>query len=1292
MKIKVLLTIALLFVPYINAQSKPDLYVEDAKVFPEEIYEGDQIRINFTVGNKGNEKAQNVEIALFVDDRTKVIDKTKIDELMPDEEEIISFYWLAKEGIHTLFIFVDYNGIIDEENEDNNIISLEINVKKPIYPTFPPSPSNASWWDARWHYRVPITVSMIGQRKEFSYENKMVYCNINFTRLMNKISYIQAGTFSRRTFYPESVRIVEYSLSNNTWIPVKSIGREIVFSKDYDALNNANVTIIWVINEELQPHERKYYYIYWDTFENGKKIGEFARIYSGIRNCEFEDIHSIQWKNVSEGAIKWKIGYDTDPIEGDKCFKIEAKGLYGKGYIWTNSYAKVYQNFRVPDEGKTYYILHARIYVYSDLEFAIWQLSLDGSIIESGYSTGKWIEVRKNITNYLKGKNYVTLSFKIEITQNKVFTQPHEVKAYIDSCWIETPNIILNLSENNSHGWWGEIYGIESIYIAGVKGKDYIESIEIKSNAFPREVIAKLYSPQSKLIKTTMPFPDPSFENEEYTYLFYSDEYTCKASFRNIAHSGKKAVELKLSDYEGKWEFEKEKVSKDDMVGLRQNITHGIFLSNIPSLFFWYKIEKASPDSYLNYTLLTMGSKPRFHTVYLSNLNRDGNWHIYRIPDSILNSWRKGGGKITGIEIRLVANKDGAENTVYIDDLGYCFMPMNATDRTRWHIDDFYRFSSITEVGKWRIDIILSDGSDYIFEKNVLINVDAAANLDIYKMDVPSQIKEGEKAKFIVYIKNHGPKDISFDMPINVSLSIYQEGGDYFKMKKSIAGLNASKTKEVDFEWCATYGMEKYNGSWKVIARVNENGKIPEWEMKDNWYATFISVEPKPDLEIKMDDILFNPSHPASNESFNISIIVNNIGYINATARIMLYAKKIDEKKFKPIINGSIEKFVERKNWEKIILKWKAKEGIYNIKVKVECENETNLGNNVIIKDIRIGGDADTEPPLIENVRVNPKIQGMGKFVNISAKIYDKDTTIDKAIIYINSNEKSHVMRRVSYTNIYYANISFNEIGYYEFYIKAWDTAIWQNENKSSVEKFRIVYEDIETNAPKIEAITIEPIEARQVVFEKVNISAFIDDESGIEKAILYVKIGNNEYEYEMKSKNKIYFYEKKYDKIGTYYYYIKAIDASANSNYNVSEIFSFEIPKDYDYDDVPDILEIEIGSNPKNASQTINVSIGNEKGYLIFIEEDNKYLYWDKDKNVTRNVLERDINGDGKNEILFDVNGDGKYDYYYNTILNEIERYKEKKEKREIETRWIIPPLALFILVCIGFLYIRKR
>jgi len=1270
--------------PTISIAEKPDIYIKNIEKPSGKIYEGDEVAINFTIGNSGNE-AIDTEVALFVDNRSKIIDKINVS-LGAGEVKEETLFWLAEEGNHTVYIFADYLNKINEENEDNNIANIEISVSKPKYVAFPPPPENAVWWDEKWHYRVPVDASMFGKRSGYIYENKMVYCNINFTLLMDEISHVQTGTFSKRTFNPDSVRVVEYENDNGTWKPLRVVGREIIFSSDYNALKNANVTLLWVMEGDLKPHERRYYYVYWDTLENGKKSGEYGNIYSGIKNCEFEG--NTQWKNTTSGNLKWDIGYVKDPLESDRCYSIHARGLYGGGLVWINGqYAKISESFNVPDEGQNNYVFHGKVYVSSDIEIFEWEITIDGNLIASGKVNSGWEEITKNITSYLKGKSSSLISFVLKITQSKIYppTEPHEVNAYIDSFWIETENVETGIYENKSQGWDGEV-NVENKYIAGVEGKNSIEEIEFTANAQPKEVVAKLYSPKSKLMKMSMPFPDPSFEGE-YTNLFYSDEKTCEVEIdKGTYHTGGKSIMMKLSNYVGKFKIENEDVKETDTVGFRQNITHEIPSSYIPDLFFWYKIDKASSSSYINYTLNTIGSSPLSHKIYLSSLINDGEWHKYNIPKSILKKWRRHGGKVAGIEVRLVAGEAGAESTIYIDDLGYAFIPIQP-DRTRWRIEDFYNFTNGELAGKWRLDVIASDASDYRITKSVFLNVLPSADLDVYRVSFPSGLKEGETGRFVVYIKNNGPKNVNESTPINVTLSLYQDASIPVKMRKSVAGLMTGESKKVYFDWVASYGNASYNGTWHVVARVNEENTIPEWNTLNNWYATKIEVEARPDMDIKMDDIIFSPMHPLNRE-VNISVIVHNNGYKDGNAKIRIYEKSDD--RYIEITNGSIEKIIGKRSWERITQKWTApSNGTYQIKVIVECDEEINKNNNVVIKNLRVGGSIDNEPPSITSVDITPDMQAMGKEIVITAIIKDNKTSIDKAIahIYNSTYERELVMKRKGETDVYYINTTINRVGEYNCYIEAWDTANIQNNKKSEEKTFRIIYEGIETNPPVITGITFPSV---QVIGEDVNISAYIDDESNIKDAFVYISHnGNTEKQRMEKGKDKIFYYSAKYN-VGEYTFYIEAIDASVNENRNKSAFYSFEIPVDYDMDDVPDDVEISIGSNPKSANDTINVTIDNFFGYLIFISED-KYIYWSRTYNKTGDIKMKDVNGDGELDILFDVNYDTIYDHYYDTKSKSIHTYREIK-KQEVPIIWIVPPTILFLIAGTLFIILRKR
>jgi hypothetical protein len=1297
----VFLVTALLVIPSVLAQDLPDVYIDEVNLLPADaIYTGDQVRVTVTVGSAGA-TVQNVDVALFVDNRSHAVDETTVAQIADGEVQTVTLYWLAEEGEHRIFVFVDYTGEIEEDNEDNNLMSLDVTVEKPIYPPFPPSAYNATWWDTAWHYRVPVTTSMLGEREDVAYADKMVYATVEFTALMDNISRQQAGSFSRRTFYPDSVRVVEYGLDedNATWQWKRSVGRELIFSDDYDPRDKANVTVMWVMEGDVAPHERRYYYIYWDTVENGDKRGEFARIKQGVKNAEFEDATSSQWTNVTEGAVQWQLGYAEDPVEGDSCYRMYARGLYGSGYIWSPGYAQIRQNIDVPDGGESWCILNARLFADSDVTDFTWEVRIDGVTVDTGTSTGGWTDIRKNITSYVSGKTSASISFRAEVTASSVATEPQEIGVYVDACWIQTPTVAIDLFDTAVGGWWGNISGLSDAYIKGVDGRKKIDEITVTSIAEPKEVVAKLYSPDSQLKRVSMPLPDPSFEEDvTYTYLFANDVQTTRAQIQNaVVYEGSKTVELRLQNYEGTWQFQNEEVTEGDLAGFRQNITYGISLAQLPDLFFWYNLERSSSTAVLNYTLLTVGASPKFFTVPLADLSADGTWHQFHIPESTVNRWKQSGGSVTAIEVRLIATGAGAESAVYLDNLGYSFMPANANDRTQWTLHDFYTFESGAKTGTWRIDVILTDGSDYRIEKSSPITVDEAADLNIYQVTVPSGLQEGETGTFTVYVKNEGKKAVPEETPINISLSVYQQDGEYIKMRKSIAGLGIGESTSVDFTWDATYGNPSRQGVWNVVARVNENGNILESDTIDNWYPTTVTVIPRPDLALALADVLFDPGNPDANEPVNISVIVHNNGYANATALVRILKKGPDDNRFTLITDGSIDRFVERRDKIKITHTWAAGNGTYHIKIDVRCLDEINTKNNVVVKDLRVGGGPDTDDPRIESIRITPPVVSMGGSVNVSATVFDNTSTIDLAFVTLSNEtgETTHYMNRVGTTDIYYANITLNAIGYYDVVVSATDTAALSHQTDSKRMVLRVIYEGIDAEPPVIRAISINPPDGVQAFGSVINISAYVGDaESDIARAELVITKGESSETHEMtEGKNSIYYYRKTAEAFGTFTYHIKATDGSANKNRDRSANFTFVVPVDFDRDDVPDNVEVDAGSDPKNASDAINVSTGTHRGFLLKMRNASTYVYWSAETNETRDVTERDENGDGIVDILFDADGDGTADYVYDIVGRTLTVYETDEEDREkTETVWLLPPLALFVLVCIGFVIVRKK
>ena len=1283
---------------------------------PADVFQHDQVLVNVTVENLGDTDLENVGIALYVDTRDNPVD-TETFDLATGGRDNITLYWVADElGNHTLFVIVDYQEKIVEVDEDNNMGSRTVDVREPTYPPFPPAPHDAVWWQPGWHYRVPVTVRREGHSQDFVYEDKTVRRTFDFTGLMDAISANQTGVFPDGAFDPDSVRVVSYSRENDTWYPDGKVGCDIVFRDDYDAGDNANVTVSWVMEGRSSPHEVRHYYVYWDTLGNGDMAGGYADIAAGIKNAEFEG-GGTGWKNNSEPTVgvpipgfddlsSWRLSTTTSPTD----YRDTVYRIYRRGIIWQEGwYGKVYQHFTVPDRGDAAgYTLHAKVY-FNDtvLDGVGWELTLDGQVVESGAATGGWQSIDADVTSYLENRGTATVSFRVYVTALDAQLTA-EVAAYLDSCWLEvTPNPNVTVLSGRAHGWWGQIASGEidgmpvdqpPTYVAGVPGRRTISNINVSAVAAPREVMAVLQhpAPRSTIAMSSVPLPDAGFEDgSAFTTTFYSNEQTTSTSFSSVSHTGDQAIELLMNDYHGTYKMFDQPVSADDMVGFRQEISQTILVSNLPSLWFWYRVDGYTAQSTLDYTLMTAGSPDRTHTIPMSELTADGGWHRYVINESVLDEWRSGAGTLTGIEMRLTANTESGENTLYIDDLGYAFMPAEGgTDRRSWHLPDFYTFPMGAETGMWTLTVTMTDSAGYRVTNVTSILVEPAADLNVAAISAPSEIQEGQEASITVTVSNTGRKDVAASPPVNVSVSLSQ-GDTPIKMVKGLGALPAGESKELTFTWRAAYGTPAEQGRWEIRAEANRDNVIPEPNKGDNWNVRFIDVIPRPDLELHMYDIGFTPLHPDANETVNISVLLHNTGYQNTTATLQFYVKEKGASRYTLIPNGTVERVIGKRANETVFTTWTPSgNGTYVVRVVASCAEESRTGNNEAIKDMRVGGSYDGTPPSISNVRISNTVSILGDPVNITAYIRDNETSIDEAAVILSGDDDPHRMNRVGDTDIYYYNTSFSTVGYYTFEITAYDTGGdgtgRRNRAVSDSVSFRIVYEGVETTPPVIAGVAAVP--ERQVVGEPVNISAAIQDEHSLQKVLLHVTGPTGTATYNMSGTGGSYHYSRAYDTPGEYSVYVEAVDASANHNKNdtADTPVTFVIPTDYDSDGIPDTIEREAGANPRERGDNVNVSVPGATGYLLWKMDTEEYVYWDAEDGQLRSVKTDVI--DGTAAILFDANGDGEYDHYYDEDNKAIRTYSPPEEQGIGGVIWAIPAAILFALVCIMFVFIRTK
>ncbi len=1267
---------------------KPDLFIEEICYFPDEIREGDEVNFTVSIKNKGNASASHIEVDLYVDSRNSPIDTATIESLESGQSGEVSLYWTATGGKHTIFIIVDCRDKIDESNEENNEkdISISVGFYPPPEPFPPEDATNATWWNENWHYRLPLIVQMNPYHRDYIEQNKIVRYAFNIKNIMEEMG------LEEETFDPNSTRVIEYGNETGKWIPKWEAPREFISAGNKQYL-------MWILNGTNQPGSERYYYIYWDTLENGEKKANCGKIPYGIKNVDFED--ECGWKFDTKERIrlgKWENGYTNETsYRGEYSYNICRWGSV------MEDWASISQSFKVPENGlsKQYWLrvavkLSTNGMKLGELGKVKWAVEIDGEEIESGETT-EWENLQPiNVTKYLEGKEEVTISLKL-IVNGKI---GRYVSAYWDSCWVMTwdPKIFpppqdYSINESFSpEGWWCDAL-LEKNYTAGVYGKNEIGQINVTTVAISRAVDAILYDQHNDIINKSLPLPDAGFEGEkDYTSLdsqYYWEKYcekweTASASFVDFYHSDKKSVKLETSNYSGLL-FPKE-VKEGDNASLEQSFGKSFYsseLSLLPDLSFWYNIEKFDSESCLEYKFILESGEALFHQIKMSSLEVDG-WNKYEIPKNVIERWTSPGTYIIGINITLVAGRDGANNVIYIDDLGYSLQPSN--DRTHWStISSFHSFPPFNSSGKWNLKIEAIDQSGYSNSTSLGIYVEKAANLGVLNVTFsPLTIWEGDEVEIFINVNNSGPKKINETNPTILSLWIYQDEQTLNLIKEwPINELARDEKRCFSYLWRATYG------DWILRAEIDPKHKIVEWDECNNWNATEIEVKAAPDLQIEMDDVVFDPPNPSIGTVVNIKVTIQNIGYEGGSATLRIYidgGKWYEKQNINIPAGGEISELMSP-SWNL------TSSGKHIVSVEVSWWVGTNEKTIKVIKDIIVGGEDDGNP-VIRGVVANGEkaidLSFVGGWINVSAIITD-DSGIDAAWIYINDNE--FVMKRIGCTDKYFYNVTYGGPRYYTYQIEARD--LLDNSENSMESYFRTIKPGVETTPPTISNWEAEP--ERQVVsvwnFMKnpVNVSADVEDDD-IESVTVFIKYPSSEeyISFPMNYSDGTYSYTGSFDEYGEYHYYIEAIDNSENHNrgttkYSLDEPHTFVIPKDYNENGLEDKIEIWAGGNPKETEEVFNVTIEGEIGYLI--KKDDGYVYWNKRDNETRDAEEKEI--DDEKVILFDSDGNGKYDHYYNVESGEILPYEEKWDWNLITIPIVVILLAVIFLL---FALIRRK
>ncbi|MCX8191142.1 MAG: hypothetical protein N3D78_03105, partial [Candidatus Aenigmarchaeota archaeon] len=112
-------------------------------------------------------------------------------------------------------------------------------------------PTNATWFNTSWHYRFRVEITSTVERSNWPVE-----IEVNFSELL------PYGTFDEN-----SIRVFEYNSNGNLLYEVPS---QFEKSENYSS-SNAVGELVFLLNGTTLENQKRIFYVYYDSLENGPK-------------------------------------------------------------------------------------------------------------------------------------------------------------------------------------------------------------------------------------------------------------------------------------------------------------------------------------------------------------------------------------------------------------------------------------------------------------------------------------------------------------------------------------------------------------------------------------------------------------------------------------------------------------------------------------------------------------------------------------------------------------------------------------------------------------------------------------------------------------------------------------------------------------------------------------------------------------------------------------------------------------------------------------------------------------
>ncbi len=121
-----------------------------------------------------------------------------------------------------------------------------------------------SWWDSNWNYRVPLTVNS----GDYQRSDRPVEATVNFTSFLSSVDFMA-------NFDVNSIRVHEVDVNGEILLP-ENIPFQFDPAANFDALSNAQGTLVFLLNGNTAVQTNRYFHVYFDVEGGGYTLPTFT--------------------------------------------------------------------------------------------------------------------------------------------------------------------------------------------------------------------------------------------------------------------------------------------------------------------------------------------------------------------------------------------------------------------------------------------------------------------------------------------------------------------------------------------------------------------------------------------------------------------------------------------------------------------------------------------------------------------------------------------------------------------------------------------------------------------------------------------------------------------------------------------------------------------------------------------------------------------------------------------------------------------------------------------------------